>query len=228
MSAAYPRSIKHGHAKASGFSATYNTWRGMTDRCGNPNNTAYAHYGAKGIAVCHRWSDFSAFLADMGERPEGMTLDRIDGSKGYSKDNCRWASAKEQAENRKRCGPIPRLSGEDIALMCRIRAQGISWAEIGAQFGVHPAHASSLCRRAGVASAKVANRKQTPQRGERVPGSRLKESDVVAILASTESCIALGKKYGVSDTSVSFIRLGRTWKHVPRPDGYTYRGRAKL
>ena len=78
----------------------YGAWAAMINRCTNPNNTSYARYGALGITVCDRWrQDFYNFLADMGERPKGMTLDRIDGTKGYSPDNCRWADSKTQRAN---------------------------------------------------------------------------------------------------------------------------------
>jgi hypothetical protein len=71
----------------------------MLQRCTNPNATKYPQYGAKGITVCDQWRSFDQFLADMGERPLGMTLDRIDGAKGYSPDNCRWATPSEQMDN---------------------------------------------------------------------------------------------------------------------------------
>lgn len=72
----------------------------MLNRCHNPKHTAYNRYGAKGIAVCEQWRDsFATFLEDMGERPEGCTLDRKDGTKGYFKDNCQWSTPKEQHAN---------------------------------------------------------------------------------------------------------------------------------
>jgi len=71
----------------------------MRARCNNPKNEKYPSYGAKGIKVCDRWSVFANFLADMGNRPRGHTIDRIDGSKGYEPGNCRWATPKQQQRN---------------------------------------------------------------------------------------------------------------------------------
>lgn len=73
----------------------------MKQRCLNKNNVAYNRYGEIGITVCGRWLEFSNFLEDMGERPEGTSLDRIDGTKGYYKENCRWSTSKEQILNSK-------------------------------------------------------------------------------------------------------------------------------
>ena len=77
----------------------YSAWAGMLNRCRNPNNKYYAIYGGRGITVCDRWLDFRAFLEDMGERPEGCTLDRIDPDGPYAPDNCRWADAARQRAN---------------------------------------------------------------------------------------------------------------------------------
>lgn len=80
---------------------TYRSWQAAKDRCHNPNNSKYPSYGARGITMCERWrNSFSAFLEDMGERPEGMTLDRIDQCKGYEPGNVRWATLSEQNVNR--------------------------------------------------------------------------------------------------------------------------------
>ena len=84
----------------------YNAWAGMVNRCHNPNNSSYARYGALGVSVCTRWRygeggkiAFVCFLDDMGERPEGHTLDRIDPFGDYEPGNCRWATVKTQRHN---------------------------------------------------------------------------------------------------------------------------------
>lgn len=79
---------------------TYRIWAGMIQRCENPNKEGYANYGGRGISVCPEWrASFEAFLSDMGEAPDAYSLDRIDNDGDYTKDNCRWATSKEQAFN---------------------------------------------------------------------------------------------------------------------------------
>lgn len=89
----------HGHAKRGFKSPTYYSWSAMWTRCTNPRVKSFKDYGGRGIRVCDRWQDFENFLVDMGERPEGRTLDRKNVNGDYEPSNCRWATRKEQAMN---------------------------------------------------------------------------------------------------------------------------------
>lgn len=81
--------------------SSYEVWHGMKQRCLNPRSKDYKNYGERGITVCESWLAFENFYADMGDKPQGMSLDRVDNSKGYSPANCRWATTREQDRNKR-------------------------------------------------------------------------------------------------------------------------------
>jgi hypothetical protein len=89
------------HAGSLEHLPTYNSWLAMHYRCSHERNGAYHKYGAKGIKVCDRWSSFRNFLEDMGKRPEGTSLDRLDRDADYEPTNCRWATMAQRSANRK-------------------------------------------------------------------------------------------------------------------------------
>lgn len=138
-----PLNRRHGHAIDHRATRTYKVWSHMKQRCYDPKNKSFPDYGARGITVCERWKDsFEAFLADMGEAPDGLFIDRIDNNKGYSPENCRWVTRQVNNANRRNtlrvtyCGnmlTVPELSeltGIDyFALRHQIVKRGRSPAE---------------------------------------------------------------------------------------------------
>lgn len=136
MTAAINRS--HGLANKS---KTYRTWKEMRQRCNNPNNDKYQWYGGRGIAICSRWDSFENFHADMGDRPDGMTIDRIDNDKGYSPDNCRWLPQLEQTRRQAK----NKLSAELAVKLKADRDAGMTFQEIGQKYGVSKTAAHRCC-----------------------------------------------------------------------------------
>jgi hypothetical protein len=102
MSSHDPRRVRLDENGKKQYTPTYNSWRSMKKRCLWPGAVDWEFYGGRGVTVCDAWLTFEGFYADMGERPEGMTLDRKDPHGNYEPSNCRWATASDQARNKRR------------------------------------------------------------------------------------------------------------------------------
>lgn len=123
------RATTHGQTRTK----TYNSWRAMKDRCYCASHKEYKRYGAVGVYVCDRWKNsFENFLLDMGERPEGSSIERIDNSKGYFPENCTWATAEQQANN-KTNSKIIEFNGKKMSVAMWGKHLGIKAATIHAR-----------------------------------------------------------------------------------------------
>jgi hypothetical protein len=118
------RLLKHGVTSNNAFPTTYAIWVNMRQRCTNPRTPGWKNYGGRGITICDRWQDFSNFLADMGERPGKLSIERIDNSAGYSPDNCEWADRKTQARNT-RLTPIITVCGRRLPVITACEEFGV-------------------------------------------------------------------------------------------------------
>ena len=140
---------RHGMSKT----PTYHTWAMMKQRCNNDKGHAFDRYGGRAIAVCERWQNsFTAFLEDMGEKPEGMSLDRIDNDGDYCPENCRWATMKEQANNTRRTRYVV-VNGKKMLATVVAAMNGISRSTISQRI----AHGWSIEQAVGLEDHPVAS-----------------------------------------------------------------------
>lgn len=179
----------------------YRVWRAMHNRCYDPNVKSYRNYGARGIVVAACWHDrsgFHQFIKDMGARPEGATLERIDNNGPYSPNNCRWATRDEQANNKRNNRWIT-ANGETLTIS--------QWAK---RLGCTP-HNISLRIKSGMPEEQAV----TKPVAER-PNSKLTESNAKYIKQNYPmlTCIALAQQLGVSKKTVLNVLHGRTFRDV--------------
>jgi hypothetical protein len=125
------RNHKHGHATSRNRDPLYSVWLAMKDRCLNPNNVAYANYGGRGIGISDEWvSDFEAYVRDLGPKPSpSHTVERRDNNLGYSKENCYWATRKQQMANTRRSVTVP-FDGRRVSMEEASQLSGIPYSTI--------------------------------------------------------------------------------------------------
>jgi hypothetical protein len=119
--------MSHGHCVGGKPSPTYQCWQDMHRRCRHAGRPEYKNYGARGISVCRRWVKFENFLADMGERPAGVSLDRRDNNRGYCKSNCRWATRVQQERNKRSNNKFEGLTLTEWGQRLGISRQAVLW-----------------------------------------------------------------------------------------------------
>lgn len=200
----------------------YAIWNMMLRRCSEKcSKKDWKNYYGRGIRVCERWMNLENFLNDMGPRPDGMSIDRIDNDGDYCPENCRWATKSTQARNTR----VAKLNEEKVRNIIEFRKRGWTLNQISREMGVEGSTVGYVLR--GRAWSDVTDPIGRPHR----PGSsNLTEEDVQNIvnlgnMGYTQMKIA--KKFGIGQSIVNGILTGRTWSHVtgiektPRPKDLT-------
>lgn len=127
------RNTTHGLAPRTEKPRAYSSWANMIRRCTHVNDPRYPEWGGRGITVCERWLEFPNFLADMGERPPGTSIDRVDNNGDYEPGNCIWATPHQQQVNSRAF----KLTPEVVTDIKRLRATGMTYGAIGVELGLH-------------------------------------------------------------------------------------------
>jgi hypothetical protein len=127
--------LTHGHTRNGKDSPTFRSWKSMLERCENPKHVNFDLYGGRGIKICPEWHEFLVFLSEMGERPQGLTLDRKDSNGGYSKSNCRWATYDEQNRSRSK-RPRALLTWSQVIQIRDRGSRGEIPLDLAREFGV--------------------------------------------------------------------------------------------
>lgn len=199
--------LKHGLS----FTKTHRAWSSMIQRCTNPKLKSWPRYGGRGIKVCPRWrASFQAFLDDMGKAPVGMMLERKNNNGNYQPGNCKWATAKEQQNNRS--------SNHKVEFQGVIRNLS-QWAK---EAGMSHETLLDRLKRGWTMEEAISTHPTSPNRFKKVKrGSahafaKLDEQKVCSILIDPRSSYHIAKAYGVAPNAIRQIRDGLTWKHVSK------------
>jgi hypothetical protein len=198
----------------------YAIWSGMRSRCNNPNSPAYSNYGARGISVAPEWERFSTFIADMGHPADGMTLERVDNDKGYSKLNCVWATRTEQGRN-KRNNVLITIGRETLPLSVWAERYGIAYktAHMRLRKGWSPEDAVKtplITQRAGIkrnVPLHKASAEMVSVSGELMT---LKSASEKAGLAYDTVCQRIKKGWAISDALSAPPHRGKRDKGTER------------
>ena len=202
--------FSHGQSEAGNRTGAYKSWVSMKDRC-NPINAEHRpNYAGAGISVCERWAEsFESFYADMGDRPAGCSIDRINPLGNYEPSNCRWATKSQQARN-KLSSVVTEVNGELCNLIDLAEKYGIPASTISRRYSIG-LRGDELIGKGNRLSLRV---------GSLCHSSKLNESLVGQIkqeIRDGARNFELARRYGVSGSVISEIRHKKLWAHVECP-----------
>ena len=206
---------RHGRSRSS----IHRIWLKMKQRCHSPNGSSYRNYGARGIRVCDLWRwSFEDFLKDMGERPKGMSIDRIDNDGDYCPMNCRWATPKEQSRNTRR-NVLLTFDGRTMTVVAWSEATGIKAATIEMRLAQGWTTEDALTRPVQYQrpSELMDRTKPGKARGERNARSKLTLAKIQEIRqkrASGRHWDSLAEEYGLHESTIIRALSGKSWRHA--------------
>jgi hypothetical protein len=176
----------------------------MITRCRNPKHVFFGRYGGAGITVCERWLTYENFLADMGPRPPGLTIDRIKNERGYEPGNCRWATRKEQQRNRKCCRYLE-LNGRRLLIQDWAQELGVNISTLSERLRKGWSVERTLTTPVDRSRSHAPIRKLTPDQVRQIRERH------AANAATTDS---LAEEFGVTKNSIDMILQRLSWRNV--------------